>query len=373
MRNRASADAAIYAPLAGGLYGREGRAGGAELQSLYLARALARHGLRVRHIVFSQTSLPRQVDGVELVVLDGSYARGGLARRRAILRALRAAAAAVYVQRSAGFETGMVGVFARATGRRLIFSSSHEADFTRDAETARSAGASLDDRLTRLQYRVGLRCAHVVVAQTEDQRDLARQSLGIRAEVIRSFCELPPEVAPRRDAFLWVGGLVDFKDPHAYVELARRAPELPFRMVATDRGEAWRRLAAEVRAAATALPNLELLPQRPRADLLDLYTGSVAVVNTSRLEGFPNTFLEAWARGTPALSLHIDPDRIIERRGLGTFTGGSMDALVEAARDLWARRDDLGAVSAATRQYVATVHDPAVVGSEWAALVRELL
>jgi glycosyltransferase involved in cell wall biosynthesis len=366
-------DVAIYAPFAGALYEREGRSGGAELQSLYLARALARHGLHVRHIVFTPAPPPAVFDGVELVALDSSYARSGLARRRAILRALRAADSAVYVQRSAGFETGMVGSFARSRRRRFVFSSSSDCDYTLDAETVRSTGAGLDHLPTLLQYRLGLRCAHAVVAQTEDQRELARRALGVRARVIRSFCELSPELASRREAFLWVGSFVDVKDPLAYVELARRAPELPFRMIATERGGEWRRLTDEVKAAAAGVSNLELLPQRPREELLELYAASAAVVNTSRLEGFPNTFLEAWARGTPVLSLHIDPDRIIRERGLGAAAGGSMAALVEAARELWARRDDLDAAGAAARDYVAETHDPAVVGSEWAALVGELL
>ena len=33
-------------------------------------------------------------------------------------------------------------------------------------------------------------------------------------------------------------------------------------------------------------------------------------------------FLEAWASGTPVVTLQIDPDRIIEKQALGVISGG---------------------------------------------------
>src|SRR5438094_3406835 len=96
-----SADVVVFAPFAGPLYGGEGQAGGAELQSYYLARWLARSGLRVRHLVDGGTPM-RSPDGVEVVPLRPDVHKRGLARRRAILGALHDADGLVYIQRSAG-------------------------------------------------------------------------------------------------------------------------------------------------------------------------------------------------------------------------------------------------------------------------------
>ena len=372
MRGVSGADVAVYSPFAAPFYAESGgTTGGAELQSYHLARALAGAGLRVRHVIAPEERLHVPKDGVELVSLGPGYGAGRLARRRAIVSALQAADARVFVQRSAGFETGMVGAFARAKRRRFVFSSSSTADFACDLEIARQAGTSLDHWPSRLQYRLGLRCASTIVVQTNEQRELARTKLGIETDVIPSFAEVV-ELDPRaREAFLWVGAFIEIKDPLAYVELARRVPEARFWMLAIDRGELWRELVARVTDEAARLPNLELLTTRPREEVLSLYARSIALVNTSRVEGFPNTFLEAWACGTPALSLRVDPDGTIMNNGLGTVAGGSMERLAEAARTRWARRD--APQDEAVRAYVRRTHHPQVVGRQWVDLIRRLL
>jgi glycosyltransferase involved in cell wall biosynthesis len=367
------ADVAVYAPFAGALYAESIRStGGAEYQSSCLARTLADHGYRVAHVVLGD-HLPARVDGVQVVSIPNQYLCGGLRRRSAVLWALRAADARLYVQRSAGFETGMVGGFARANGRPFVFSSSANADFLLDAHTTSIAGAGLADWKSRLQYRFGLCCADRVVVQTGDQRELARRAFDVEAVVVPSFGQPAALATANRDAFLWVGTMHERKDPLSYVRLAEHLPHVRFRMLAVDRGGAAPALAVELERRAANLDNLEVFGARPRSEVLDLYATAVAVVNTSELEmeGFPNVFLEGWARGVPALSLKVDPDRTIERHGLGATAGGSFEKLVAFAGRMWKDRE-LPA-SERVRAYVERVHSPERVGAAWAGLVGQLL
>jgi glycosyltransferase involved in cell wall biosynthesis len=310
-------------------------------------------------------------DGIELVSLGPDVHRRGLPRRRAIVQALRSADGRLYIQRSAGIATGLVGIFARATGRRAIFSASSDGDFTRDRTMMSQMGGSLEQRHVRLQYQIGLRSVHAVVAQTRDQAQLAQASFGIDVEVIRSFCLLSPVSVERREAFLWIGSLTDVKDPLSFLDLVERSPDVPFWMVAYTHRTRWQQLSAEVRSRAAGLANLELLPHRPREELLDLYTRAIAVVNTSVFEGFPNTFLEAWARGTPTVSLRIDPDGVIVRNGLGAVAGGSVEKAAGMIRHFADEPVAARTAGEAGRRYIERVHDPGVVGPQWVGLVEK--
>lgn len=375
-----SADIVLVSPQATSLYVEDPQGtGGGELQMFYLARSLVAAGFSVAHLVFDHDDLPAERDGVVLArlpprVLPSSSPRatGRLSRALARLRATRQLLAALLrlnprlvIQRNAGFDTGVVGLFAKLTNRRFIFSSSSSADFTL---------TGLESRNTRLAYCAGLRLAHRVVVQTDDQRHLALDLRGRDARVVRSFCEpAPASTDATRTHFLWIGRMNDNKRPMAYLDLAARLPQARFLMVCPDRRSGWERLSEQVRARASALPNCELLPACPRSELLELYSAAVAVVNTSSWEGFPNTFMEGWARGAPALSLSVDPDARIRDFKLGAVANGSMDALACEARALWDQRGDNASQGERVRNYVAQHHAPEVIGARWTEVVASLI
>jgi glycosyltransferase involved in cell wall biosynthesis len=69
------------------------------------------------------------------------------------------------------------------------------------------------------------------------------------------------------------------------------------------------------------------------------------LLSTSDVEGFPNTFVQAWSSGTPVVSIRIDPDNIIEHMRLGAVVGNSDRAVHEIAALMHSpeRRDAIAA------------------------------
>lgn len=372
-------DVAIYSPGSNAFYEdpaagpRSGpRGGGRELQMALLARSLAAAGLDVAHIVWPLGPRePTQGPAPALVErgpYEGDRPGGRLREARQIWGAMRRADARAYVFRGGGPQLAVAALFCRLHRRHLVFSAAIDLDF--DLERPDRGRSHL------APYAWALRRADAIVVQSEQQGRLAA-GLGLGpVTLIPSFAE--PVESAERDAepraFLWIGRLVSYKRPLAYLELARAVPEASFRMIYQLEPEqpADRELADRLPELAAELPNLELLGQLPRARTLAEIGSATAVVSTSAAEGMPNVFLEAWARGVPVLSLDYDPDGRIAAEGLGISAAGSPEAFAEGARRLWAERPLRDRLGAAGRAYVERTHSPAAVTRRWVDLLRDL-
>ena len=373
-RSRRRHHVGIFAPLAAPLLlgGAPEEAGGAETQLFLLARGLAQRGWRVGMVVYpsSQASLPRTTHGVDVVVQRrGRPLRGSPPSVRdyaqflvAFLRSLARLDAEVIVQRSAGSQTGLIGVVSRLRRGSFIYSSANVVDF----EMA-SNGADWPARL----FGLGIRLADRIVVQTDEQARLCRESVGRPGITIRSVAEPRPPRTDHPEAFLWVGRLVSYKRPDAYVDLARAVPEAKFWMIGVPTGSEGAQLEQEVQDSGRDVPNFELLAPRPRAELGALIGRAVALVNTADYEGMPNVFLEAWSRGVPTLALAHDPDGVIERYGLGGFAHGSQEAFSRLAAEMWQGRHTQEEARRC-RDYVADHHALDAALERWEGVFRGL-
>lgn len=335
--------------------------GGAETQILLLARALARRGRRVAIIVFDiGDAFGGEVDGVRMIRRPswrGSRGLLGKAAELVIIPSVMArTGAGAFVQRSAGVATGLVAVGAKLRGRHFIYSSANVIDFDL---------RRLEGRANVALYHVGIRLANTIVVQTEEQRDLCRKRFNREPVLIRSLCEPAELRTAGPDHFLWIGRVRDYKDPLAFVRLARSVPQARFSMVAVDERAGPSALMRAVRHEAEDVENLELLEPRPRRELMSLISTAVAIVNTAEYEGMPNIFLEGWARGVPALALRHDPDGVIARERLGAYAAGSADGLAALAAEMWRDRDSQAEVAQRCRDYVEREHGIDAVAGRW--------
>ncbi len=282
-------------------------AGGLEVQLSILARAFVSAGFKVSVV----TQNFGQPDGVTLdgvTVYRAHSPNEGLPvvrffhpRISSWWAAMKRADADVYIQRSASYLTAIVGLFSKWHGRSFIYSGAHDLDYKRD-ETWKLFQRRMGWRDRRL-FEWGLCLADGVVAQHKGQVEACQLWYGRSAVEIPNCYARPSDGGPKADGvILWVATIKSWKRPELFLELARMLPHLRFRMIGgPGKGEEGRFIEV-AKQATTALSNVEFVGFVPYAQVGSHFDEARLFVNTSDYEGFPNTFLQAWARGVPTVS-----------------------------------------------------------------------
>ena len=325
--------------------------GGAQLQQVLLAKALARRGWPVSMIVedwgqaegatwhgVRTLKAHRSDEGVPLL-------RFVHPRWTKLRRALKRADADIYYTSCASAQLGQIVLFAHRRGRKVVFRIASNSDCSPSELLVRYWR-------DRLLYRYGLARADLVLAQTVGQRQALERNFAKGARLAPSLIE---PAAGHRDLeardidALWVGHIRSFKRPDVLLKMARRLPQLNFHMVG-GRMPGSERLFDAIREQAAALGNVTFHGAVPYLKVRSLYERARLFVGTSDIEGFPNTYLQAWSHGTPVVAF-LDPDALLERERLGRAVG-TADEMCAAIFDLSHDRTAWQAASARAREYI---------------------
>lgn len=366
----------FFSPAAYGYFNPDGNkwAGGAETQQVLIARHMVTKGIDVSFIVGDYGQADVEIhEGITVIKsfapFKGNRKLRFLPDMNRIRRAMEIADADIYNQRSTSFYTGQLAWFASRMGKAFTFSIGSDYN-------------CYPDCMGRLAwpmpglYRYGVRKADAIIAQTEKQRVILRDEFGTDSVLIRNGIEIddgdaPPGGSPilGRPEILWVGSFRRLKRPELLLELARRVPEADFTMLGGLKLE--ESYAAGVLREAEQIDNLTFGGFVHPNEIDDYYRRAYLYVNTSSLEGFPNTYLHSWRNGLPVFTIDIDPDSLIADNGIG-FTAGDFDRLAAEVKSMLSDPARRNAMSARALEYVRKNHDIREKGDQYIELFERI-
>lgn len=346
-----------------------GSIGGAEVQQVFIAKELKKNGFNISFLVGDYgTKSIEYIDGIRVVKSFSKYKRGKskyVPAICALFSSLCKTAADVYFVRNPRHLLGVVGIYCQLKKKKLVFSSS--IDYDSDLQYIKSAQSCV----STMFYLCGLRQADAIIVQSVHQQKQFREGFGYETEIIKNLQPLSTSVIEKTTPsyVLWVGTAYERKKPELFLELAKALPSITFRMIIGPGGN--NAFHKTVHEQAGSVANLEYLGFVPYHKIDGYYARASVLVCTSCWEGFPNTFLQAWAHETPVVSLTIDPDEIICKNGMG-FHSKSFEQMVQDVKRLIKNSNLRKKMGINARRYVEKEHNINKIGKQYADVMNRL-
>lgn len=305
-------------------YGHHGM-GGEELQQTLLAKALTGYGYEVSMVVgdYGQND---EEKWYEITTYKAYKLKEGLPFIRFLYprvfklwRALKRANADVYYASCAGYQVGIVALFTRIHKKSAVYRIASDSD----CDPKKLLIPNWRDKKI---YEYGIRNVNRVLAQSKSQQENMLTNYRIRSDIAAMLVEncSSPRIMDARDIpVLWVSNVRQLKRPDIAVDVAESMPGMEIHMIGGP-VSGHEKLFLTTQQRAKKVDNLHFHGPVPYHDISQYYDRAKLFINTSDIEGFPNSYLQAWAHGTPVIAF-FDPDNLISKEGLGLRVANSKE------------------------------------------------
>jgi glycosyltransferase involved in cell wall biosynthesis len=307
---------------------------GEPLQQTLLATAIARRGYDVSMVV-ADHGQPDGASWQRVRTYKAFSKKAGLPilrfvhpRWTGLWSALKRADADVYYASCAGALPGQVAMFCARHGKRFVFRVASDSDCMPNSMLFKSWYWR-----DKWMYQQALRRADSILVQSVRQQELLLRNFRAHSSIAPLLVDAGRSDIGFQDRdidALWVANLRAVKRPDVLLDVAEQSPALHFHMAGGPLpGELELFRTSQSRATDLGVHFHGALAYR---ETNALYGRARVFVNTSDVEGFPNTYVQAWASGTPVVAF-FDPDGIIAREGLGA-TVTTREQMVQAVQRL---------------------------------------
>lgn len=321
-----------------------GKVGGAELQQILLAKQLVKRGYAIEMLCIDvgQPAVD-YVSGIKVIRTFNPHEgppgfRFFYPRLWTLLRSLLSLNSQIIYVSTATPLLALAVIAGKLRGKKVIWKCASDMDCEKD--TLRKILGWFD----RVMYVYGLRRATMRLAQTAKQSQILWDNFGLSARIVPPLIDSSEDMKPlplpaRSYSVLWVGNFHPEKRPDVFIKVAQALPQLSFELIGGP-STGHESFYDSVVQSADAVANVKLHGPKPYHETALAIASCRVLVNTSRREGFPNTFLQAWRAGTPLVAT-FDPDGMVAANRAGLVANDIKELTKHVANlmnhdDIWA-------------------------------------
>jgi len=244
-------------------------------------------------------------------------------------------------------------MYAKTSGAKTILHISHMKDVEKFRLWARDRSLlrGFDDYF-KFQ---GLKQVDSIISQTYEQKIELYKNYGKDSIVVRNFAEqaIPFDVRSKENIVAWIANIKPFKNPFPFMDLSNTLEDTGYRFLMIGRPPSGK-FSKEFKERLSN-SKVEYLGEQTKSEVEKILAKAKILCCTSYAEGFPNTFLQAWVRQVPVVSLHVDPDNILMKENIGV-KAGSFDRFVQNVKVLMQNNYSREEMGKKASEYVKSNH-----------------
>jgi len=343
--------------------------GGSAIQQVELANELVGRGYDVYFITYGGEN--EVINGIKLIKTYNQNKINKLSDFKKfylIWKKLKDVDADVYIYRSGSPIVG--SLFCYLKGKKLVRQITSDANVTGEPNNKKTF-------FKLIRYKIGnwidLKFANLIVSQSKWQKKKLKENFNKNSVIIKNAFKLPNinESAPNKKSLLWVGNIRSVKRPFLFLNIAKKLSDYKFIMIGGRFSEE-PHLYDKIRKKSKKIPNLHFKGYVPHSDIFEYYKKASVLIHTSKTEGFPNVFLEAWMHYIPVISLSVDPDKIISRLKLG-FCSKDLERMIQDVDFLLNNESVRKKMGKNCRKYVEKNHDIKKITDKYEKIITRLI
>jgi len=257
---------------------------------------------------------------------------------------------------------GYLGIVARILKLNYVIRIASDADVDGRIKTV------LNNNKSDIFFsNIGIKLANTILAQNSYQEKILKEKYPRKnIQVVHNpfFIDEKEkldilEILKNKSNYIaWVGNFRPVKNLSALLNVAQKLPNINFKIAGTE----FKNLDVKTKEDIAKLKkceNVEFMGYLTRPELLAFISNAKALLNTSILEGFSNTFLEAWYHGTPIISTkNVNPDEIISKNNLG-YVSETYEELPETIKKIFSlTKQEYSNLSKNCNSFVIENHNP---------------
>ena len=275
----------------------------------------------------------------------------------------------VVIQGCAALNTGLLSIAASGMNVPFVYRAANDMDADDRYKTRMSA-------FEAFFYQLGLKKSTAIVCQNEYQfenfkKKFPNKPMTILHNPYEALEAVTPKPVGERKYIAWLGVFQPQKNMTALLEVVKALPNHQFRIGGKASNTSMDDATRLALKALEEASNVTFEGYVKRTQIASFLSDAHLLLNTSHYEGFSNTFLEAFAVGTPIVCPRkVDPDHIIENNRLG-MVAEDYDGL-PVCIDQVINDQDYSEMANRCQQYVVQKHDPKKLAAEFVNFLASL-